>query len=703
MPTAAIYCRQSFYKEDSCSIDMQVERSKAFCISQGWEYVVYDIDKGYSGRDTDRPGFRQMMKDITAGKINFVVVYKLDRISRNIRDFFGLMDEFNEREVGFRSLTENFDTTTPMGRASLGIVAILAQLERETTADRVRDNMLDRFRLGIWNGGPVPFGFRTLKTRFMVNGNEKTVSVLEPDATEIDYVRKFYEWYLEPQGSYLSNTKKANALGIPTKSGKAWNPNQMQRVMKNPLYCTADQAAYEYFSTLGIEMASKQSDFDGVRGLMWYNRRKPHKKTTRLKDQSEWVLAVGGHPGIIPGELYVKAQKKIADTTFRPARAGTGRRGLLASLIKCGKCGKSMIYSDHNGKWQYYKCRSKEHQGACVCSGQTVKGAELEQAVIDAIKSICGNKVFLEDIARQAAKNMVDNTEPHREEERRLRERLDALTTEQKELVIALGRKTMPAELIEERIWEIEKEKRPVLHEIEEVASKLENQDWQKIDMEMVFGNLLRFNEVFDEMEFEEKRNFLRGIIKEIVYTEGSIKISLYFLPEFTPDKLPTVNENHSTSVMHGCPLITKVQENTFNTVINIEETRPELPEDTMGQRLRKARCLKGLQIKEAAESAGVFPHTVSNWESGKREPKQMDKLKKLADVLDTTMEYILGPLPKDASFGERIKYWRKRKGLSQQAMAELIGVDRDTLADGENGRGKEYLHYRLAEKGMMI
>ena len=554
MPTAAIYCRQSFYKEDSCSIDMQIERSKAFCISQGWDYIVYDIDKGYSGKDTDRPGFRQMMKDITAGNINYVVVYKLDRISRNLKDFFGLMEEFKSREVGFRSLTENFDTTTPMGRAMLAIIAVFAQLERETTAERVRDNMLDRFRLGIWNGGPIPFGFLGDKTTILVNGKEKAVSVLVQDETEAEYIKQFYGWYLEPQGSYLSNTKKANGLGIPTKSGKAWNPNQMQRIMKNPLYCVADQAAYEYFSTLGIEMACDQSDFDGVHGLMWYNRRKPHKKTTRLKDQSEWVVAVGGHPGIIPGKLFVKAQKKIVATTFAPARTGTGSKGLLASLIKCGKCGKAMVYADYNhGTWQYYKCRSKEQQGSCVCSGQTVKGNELDQAVVTAIKQICADRAFLEDIARQAIKNTADNTKPLLEDKHHLSGKLDALSAEQKELVRALGKKTMPVELIEERIQEIEREKAPILKQMEEIDSKLDTQDWQKIDMEMVFGNLLRFNEVFDEMEFEEKRIFLRSIVKEIIYDKGKIKLLLYFLPEITSVNPSGSNNNSGTSIMNPC------------------------------------------------------------------------------------------------------------------------------------------------------
>ena len=636
MPTAAIYCRQSFYKEDSCSIDMQIERSKAFCVSQGWDYVVYDTDKGYSGKDTDRPGFRQMMKEIAAGQINFVVVYKLDRISRNLKDFFGLMEEFKAREVGFRSLTENFDTTTPMGRAMLAIIAVFAQLERETTAERVRDNMLDRFRMGIWNGGPIPFGFTSSKTSLPVNGKAKSVSVLVPDEAETDYIRQFYEWYLEPSGSYLANTKRANALSIPTKSGKAWNPNQMQRIMKNPLYCIADQAAYEYFSSLEVEMACDQTDFDGEHGLMWYNRRKPHKKTTRLKDQSEWVLTVGGHQGIIPGELYVRAQRKVMASTFKPARTGTGSKGLLAGLVKCGWCGKAMVYLDYGqGKrWQYYKCRSKEQQGACVCSGQSVRGGDLDQAVIKAIKKICADKAFLEDVARQAAKNSLDNTQPLVQEKQRLTARLDGLSGEQKELVRALGKKSMPVELIEERLQEIDGEKVLLLKQLEEIDLKLAGQDWKKIDMETVFGNLVRFNDVFDEMEFEEKRNFLRSIVKGIVYTDGSIKMSLYFMPEIT-----SMGDNISgTSVMQGCPCIPEVRESDFSMTINMEET---LPEDTLGQRLRKARIAKGLTIKEVAAMAGVDPHTLSAWERDKYQPRPGKKAGGVAKTLGLDVNYI--------------------------------------------------------------
>lgn len=687
MPTAAVYARQSFFKEDSCSIDMQVERAKAFCISQGWDYIVYDIDKGYSGKDTDRPGFRQMMKDINAGKIQFVVVYKLDRVSRNLRDFFDLMEEFKQRDVGFRSLTENFDTTTPMGRAMLAIIAVFAQLERETTAERVRDNMLERARMGIWNGGPIPFGYRGDKTKIQVNGKEKAVSVLTVEETEAEYIRQFCDWYLQPKGSIRSNVMRANELAIPTKTGRVWNPNQMQRILNTPLHCIADEVAYEYFSNLDVEMACDKSDFDGVHGLMWYNRRKPHgRNSTRLRDKSEWVLTVGGHLGIIPGKQYVRIQDKLAANADRPARAGTGTKGLLAWLLKCGTCGRSMSYVDYKeSDWQYYKCRGKESLG--LCSGQSVKGHEIEEAVIQAIRKVCTDKAFLESIARQTLQTSQANTDPLENELKRLRTKLDALSAEQKELVKALGRRTLPEELIEERFQEIENEKTPLLKELNKVQEQLDQEQGTHIDMELVFGNLLRFNEVFDELEFEEKRTFLRSIIKEIKYDKGKMKIYLYFLPEISAGRPPSGGNDSGTSVLNGCPCSTKVPEHQFTLDTYIKK---EYPEKTFGQRLRKARQEKGLMLKDVATQVGINELTLSGWERDIYKPMKFRTVIDIAELLGVSPEYLYGPLPEGSSIGDKLLYYRKCKGLTQKELARLLGVDQGTLGRVElNKKGK--------------
>lgn len=144
----AIYTRQSVDRADSISIESQIE----FCKYEmrGEAYKVY-TDRGYSGKNTDRPAFAEMMNDIENGIISKVVVYKLDRISRSILDFSTMMERFEKYKVEFVSTTEKFDTSSPMGRAMLNICIVFAQLERETIQKRVTDAYFSRSqRASIW-------------------------------------------------------------------------------------------------------------------------------------------------------------------------------------------------------------------------------------------------------------------------------------------------------------------------------------------------------------------------------------------------------------------------------------------------------------------------------------------------------------------------------------------------------------------------
>ena len=139
----AIYARQSVDKKDSISIESQIEYAKREVFSE--ECKIYQ-DSGYSGKNTNRPAFSEMMRDIHAGQIEKVVVYRLDRISRSIVDFADFIEILESGGISFVSATEKFDTSTPMGRAMLYIIVVFAQLERETIAERVRDNYYARVR-----------------------------------------------------------------------------------------------------------------------------------------------------------------------------------------------------------------------------------------------------------------------------------------------------------------------------------------------------------------------------------------------------------------------------------------------------------------------------------------------------------------------------------------------------------------------------
>ncbi len=186
----AIYARQSVDKKDSISIESQIE----FCKK---EYT----DKGYSGKNTDRPKFQELVRDIKRGLIAKVVVYKLDRISRSILDFANMMELLYN--VEFVSSTEKFDTSTPMGRAMLNICIVFAQLERETIQKRVTDAYYSRSQRGFKMGGKAPYGFHTEPIK--MDGINTKKLVVNPD--EAANIRLMFEMYAQPTTSYGDITR----------------------------------------------------------------------------------------------------------------------------------------------------------------------------------------------------------------------------------------------------------------------------------------------------------------------------------------------------------------------------------------------------------------------------------------------------------------------------------------------------------------
>ena len=191
----AIYARQSVDRKDSISIESQIE----FCKYElrGGNHKDYQ-DKGYSGKNTDRPKFQELLADIRQGLIRRVVVYKLDRISRSILDFATVMELFQEYNVEFVSSTEKFDTSTPMGRAMLNICIVFAQLERETIQKRVTDAYYSRCQRGFHMSGAAPYGFKLEPTT--LQGIRTKMMIPDPDTANI--ARLMFEMYAEPSTSF---------------------------------------------------------------------------------------------------------------------------------------------------------------------------------------------------------------------------------------------------------------------------------------------------------------------------------------------------------------------------------------------------------------------------------------------------------------------------------------------------------------------
>ena len=365
----AIYARQSVDKKDSISIESQIE----FCKYElkGGNCKEY-TDKGYSGKNTDRPKFQELVRDIKRGLIAKVVVYKLDRISRSILDFANMMELFQQYNVEFVSSTEKFDTSTPMGRAMLNICIVFAQLERETIQKRVTDAYYSRSQRGFKMGGKAPYGFHTEPIK--MDGINTKKLVVNPD--EAANIRLMFEMYAQPTTSYGDITRYFAERGILFHGKELIRPTLAQ-MLRNPVYVQADLDVYEFFKSQGAVIVNDAADFTGMNGCYLYQGRdvKPSKKND-LKDQ---MLVLAPHEGIVPSDIWLTCRKKLMNNMkIQSARKAT--HTWLAGKIKCGNCGYALMSIFNPSGKQYLRCTKRLDNKSCPGCGKIIT-SELEAVV----------------------------------------------------------------------------------------------------------------------------------------------------------------------------------------------------------------------------------------------------------------------------------------------------------------------------------
>lgn len=364
----AIYARQSLDKKDSISIETQIELCKK---EIGDERYKEYVDRGYSGKNTNRPQFKAMMQDVENGVISKIIVYKLDRLSRSTLDFGELMDALSKHNVEFSSTREKFDTSTPIGKAMLNIIMVFAQLERETIQVRVQDNFRMRSSRGAYDA-KAPYGYA--KTKVMVQG--KAVSTLKPDKAYSLMVKKIFEQYAYTSTSlgYLART--LNQQGIKSANGAAWDSCKLSKLLCNPIYVKADAEVYKYYRAKGMEITNDIDDFRGQYGCVTYGQWDRAKN--KFAQLSGLTLSIGLHEGIIDAKTFLACQYKLADNT-QINNTGRGKHSWLTGLLKCGCCGKAMKVMTYKDT-ATFRCSGAMNTGLCSDS-PSVCVHEMEEAV----------------------------------------------------------------------------------------------------------------------------------------------------------------------------------------------------------------------------------------------------------------------------------------------------------------------------------
>lgn len=317
-------------------------------IHEGWVLNPEHYDDGaYSGGNTDRPAFQRMLKDIADGKIDCVVVYKVERMCRSNADFVGIIETFDRHNVNFVSVTESFNTGTASGRLMLGMLINFAQYERELCSERIRDKFANSKKKGIWMGGNLPFGYNLKDRNLLINDEEARV------------IASIYNQFIKTE-SITQVTRNLNEAGITTKKwvskngtihkGNKFGKNTVERILKNPLY-------------IG-KVTHKNSVYPGQ------------------------------HEAIISEEVFNLVQvifaKDRKEKVFLPI-SRISSPPLLKSVINCGCCGCAMsptYTSKDNKKYRYYVCSRKLRSGEKGCPVGSIGASQLEELVKNQILKI---------------------------------------------------------------------------------------------------------------------------------------------------------------------------------------------------------------------------------------------------------------------------------------------------------------------------
>ena len=530
----AIYSRKSKFTGIGESIENQIELCKNMLINKygpdiSSKILIYQ-DEGFTGYNTNRPEFQKMLEDIRAQKIKTIIVYRLDRISRNVSDFCNLKDELAKYNVDFISVTENFDTSSPMGVAMLMITSVFAQLERDTIAERIRDNMYELAKTGRWLGGTTPLGFKSKKIENIdFDGKKRSLYKLEIIPEEIQTINLIWDKMLELKSLTKLETYLLKAK-IKTRNNNNFTRFSLTSILKNPVYVTADLEIKKFFEDMGAPIYADDSVFDNKHGLIAYNKRLEKKgHTNTMKDISKWIIAVGKHEGIISSSKFITTWKLLQNNQNKRMRTPPKNHSLLSGIIKCSSCGSYMrprLRSTYYNNLQNfsYLCELKDKSRKKLCQCPNINGLKTDKLIISKIKELTIPSAYLITKLKEL-KNK--SKEPPVNELQNLKLTYNNNLLKINNLIDCLSElDTLVINDVNIKIKDL-KNKNIFL---EKQIKDLENQEPVKIDTDKIntiANNIINnYMHTFDNLDIVSKKNLLKIILNSVEFDTKNLYLN---------------------------------------------------------------------------------------------------------------------------------------------------------------------------------
>jgi len=501
----AIYTRKSTeegLEQDFNSLDAQRESAENYIASQkgqGWICLSdhYD-DGGFTGGNMDRPAIGRLLADIDAGSIDCVVVYKVDRLSRSLMDFAKILERFEKKNVSFVSVTQQFNTTTSMGRLTLNILLSFAQFEREVISERTRDKIAMARKRGKYTGGRPVLGYDIVPEGGKITINE----------TEAEQVRTIFGLYLK-HGSMLPVVEQLDRLGWQTKTwitrkgkvhqGHLFNKSSVHSLLTNPLY-------------IGLVRYDGQN-YDGE------------------------------HDAIVTTEIFDDVQRILAENHRLPSPARFGKYGgLLKGILRCKACnsGMSHSFSKKKGKrYRYYVCQNAISRGWKNCPHPSLPANEIEQFVINEIRTIGLDKNLIDKIVSHSQESAKNDTAEHRKRLKLLRKELTNYNAQLKPMLAVPQQDEYQLASLQERIVITERDITTTINRLKELQSSI----LSAVDIRTACK---QFDPLWETLTNKEQWRMLSLILERVEFDAETESINI----TFAPGGVKTLNRQSNETIL---------------------------------------------------------------------------------------------------------------------------------------------------------
>jgi site-specific DNA recombinase len=486
----AIYTRKSTdegLEQDFNSLDAQREAAEAYIASQRGEGLVtlpdrYD-DGGFSGGNLERPALKRLLSDIEAGRVQCVVVYKVDRLSRSLMDFARIVTTFEKHNVSFISVTQQFNTTNSLGRLTLNILLSFAQFEREIIAERTRDKMSAARRKGKWTGGHLILGYDIDPRggRLLVNSAE---------ARQVQTIFKLYldHCALLPVVSEIDRRGWRTKQWV-TKRGETRGGN---RFTKGSLFCLLTKPIY-----------TGKVDFNGK-------------------------IYEGEHEAIVEPAVWERVQEVLQ----RNGRNGgadvrNSYGALLKGLIQCGSCDAGMTHTytaKGNRRYRYYICSHAQQNGWASCATKSVSAPAIESAVVQQIRKIGSDPRIAARALEKAEEQRLANIRELTSERQTVQNDLAGFAAELRRLVPLVVN-----ENVTDRMADLQERIERVQQRLAEITRDLQGPEAGRVDEGDFRTALAQFGPVWEWLNSREQGRIIRALVERVVFDGRANKVTVSF------------------------------------------------------------------------------------------------------------------------------------------------------------------------------